>query len=346
MDRRMLAAVSVAAVVGAVAGVGVALDAGGSAPPASRDPAATSAPPPAPAPGPLWMTSDELHDGDTVVPLTGVDFVTGVERVGDHWIVQDVPDAADSSPRVLRVDRDGRVVALAEVEGLGDISDDGTRHVGLGPRGEGYAITDLGSGRSTRVPPAPDAGNPDGTALFDGADGAHVITGWSPSGTTYYRSTADGDDLAIVGRNLLDARFSPDRTQYVGLRVGLGEDCVLGGAADEDATPWKECPGALPSGSPYAPSGERLVTIGHDTVGEGLPTWAKVLDPATGRQVAEVPLPDDVFDVAMLSDDELVVLSVSGPDGAQTTTVRTCDLGGSCTEQGTARGVGVLGGSR
>lgn len=351
MDLRLLAAVAVAAVVGTVAGIGVALDAGDSAPPtsdrpATADPTEDPTADPPPAPGPLWTTSTELHDGDTVVPLAGVDFVTGVERIGDHWIVQDVPDAADSSPRVLRVDRDGRVVVLAEVRGLGDISDDGTRHLGLGPDATGYEVTALtgaDAGTSTRVPPPPDPGDPEGTALFDGDD---VITGWSPTGTTYYRSTPGGDDLTIVGRNLLDGRFSPDRSRYAGLQIGLGEDCVIGGAADEDATPWKECPGGLPSGSPYAPSGERLVVVGHDTAGEGLPTWAKVLDPATGRQLAEVPLPDDVFDVAMGSDDELVVLSVSGPDGAQTTTVRTCDLGGRCTEQGTARGIGILGGSR
>lgn len=344
MDRRLLAALGVAAVVGTVAGIGVALEPGGSAPPATHQPTTRS--PAAPAPGPLWLTSTELHDGATVVPLSGVAFVTGAERVGDHWIVQDVPNTPDSSPRVLRIDPDGRVVALAEVRGHGDISDDGTRHLGLGPGTTGYEITDLDTGKATRVPPPPDPGNPEGTALFDGADGAHVITGWSPTGTTYYRSTPAGDDLVIVGRNLIDARFSPDRSHYTGLRIGVGEDCVLGGRADEDVTPWKLCRGGLPSASPYAPDGKRLVVIGHDSAGEGLPTWAKVVDADSGRLIAEVPLPDDVFDVAMLSGEELVVLSVSGPDGAQTTTVRTCDLGGSCTQQGTASGVGVLGGSR
>ncbi|AIY19359.1 hypothetical protein GUY44_03290 [Pimelobacter simplex] len=341
MDRRMLAAVAVAAIVGTVGGVGVALEPGGSTP-AAHPPAGQQRE--QAAPGPLWMTSSELHDGDTVVPLSGVAFVTGVERVGDHWIVQDVPSTPDSSPRVLRVDRDGDVVVLADVRGHGDISDDGTQHVGLGPDATGYEITDLTTGTATRVPPAPDPGDPEGTALFDGED---VVTGWSPSGTTYYRSTPTGTYQEVVARNVIDGRFSPDRSTYAGLRVGIGPDCVIGGpAGDDDTAPWKQCPGGLGSASPYAPDGKRLVVIGHDGTGEALPTWAKVLDATTGEQVAEVPLPDDVFDVAMLADDELVVLSVSGPDGAQTTTVRTCDLGGSCTTQGSARGVAVLGGSR
>ena len=340
MGRRTLAALSVAAIVGVVAGAGTAL---GSGRPADRtSPGHHATATTARQPHALWMTSGELHDGDTVVALAGVGFVTAVVRRGDHWIVQDVPDDPKTAPRVLRVDRDGRIVVLAEVRGRGDISADGRRHIGLDASGKGYQVTDLATGRVTRVPPAPDPGDAEGTALFDGPD---VITGWSPTGTTYYRSTPDGADIAIVGRDLVDARFSPDRSSYVGLQVGLGRTCVLGGAATEDAGRWKECPAGLASASPYSPDGKRLVTT--DTgLEEGWPTQATILDAATGQERARIPLPDDVFDVAMIADDEIVALSVTGPDGKQTTTVRTCTVSGGCVEVGRAPGVGILGGER
>ncbi|GAA3664708.1 hypothetical protein GCM10022237_25970 [Nocardioides ginsengisoli] len=337
MDRRTLAALSVAGVVGIVAGAGTALGAGH-----SDQPSAGHHAPAKPRPRALWLTSHELHDGATVVRLEGVAFVTSVVRDGDHWIVQDVPDDPQASPRVLRVDRDGRVVVLAEVEGRGDISADGTQHIGLDKTGKGYQVTDLTTGRATRVPPAPDPGDAEGTALFDGED---VITGWSPTGTTYYRSTRSGEDLAIVGRDVVDGRFSPDRTAYVGLQVGLGRTCVRGGAATEDATLWKDCPAGLATASPYAPDGRRLVTT--DTgLKEGWPTKATILDAATGQEKAQIPLPKEVFDVAMLADDEIVALSVTGPDGKQTTTVRTCTVSGGCVVVGRAAGVGILGGGR
>ncbi|WP_278258126.1 hypothetical protein [Nocardioides convexus] len=132
------------------------------------------------------------------------------------------------------------------------------------------------------MPPPPDPGSPEGTALFDG-DG--VITGWSPIGTTYYRSALDGTGLRIVGRDPVDAQFSPDRSRYVGIRSGLGDECLYGGVADEDATLWKECPGTLPSAPAYAPDGTRFVAYASGEGGGGTDR-AVVRDASTGKQVA------------------------------------------------------------
>lgn len=333
MNRRLALALSAAAVVGITGGVGTALSLG-----RHDDPAPAARPD---AAQPLWTTTTELHDGDVVVPLKGVDFVTGLERVGDTWVLQDVPDDG-SSPRVLRVERDGTVTELAKVHGHGDIDASGTHHIGRSADDQTYVVTDLRTGKATRVPPPPDPGSPEGTALFDGDD---VITGWSPIGTTYYRSALDGTGLRIVGRDPVDAQFSPDRRHYVGIRSGLGDECLYGGAADEDATLWKECPGTLPSAPAYAPDGTRFVAYASGEGGGGLGR-AVVRDAGTGKQVATFELPgDDTFDMTMLSADEVAVLTVTGPDGAQVTTVYTCDLSGRCEKSGTAKGVGVLGGS-
>ncbi|KRC53152.1 MULTISPECIES: hypothetical protein [unclassified Nocardioides] len=335
IDRRAGVVLTVAAVIGIAGGAGTALTVGADDGADDKTAGTTLA-------QPLWTTSTELHDGDTVVPLEGVGFVTGLERIDDHWVLQDMPDGTHAKPRVLRVDPDGSVAVLAETNGYGDIDAHGTHHVGLGPDGESYVVTDLTSGDTTRVAPPPDPGSPEGTALFDGDA---VITGWSPVGTTYYRSNLDGTDLTMVGRDIGDGRFAPDRSRYVGLRVGLSQDCVLGGPAQEEPDLWRSCPGGLGAASPYSPDGTRVVTLAS-TRPEGMPKQVNVLDAATGKRVAQVDLPDDVFDVAMLDDERLEVVTVTGPDGAQQTTVHVCDLSSRCTEAGTAKGVGVLGTSR
>lgn len=335
MNRRLAVALSVAATVGITGGIGTALSLGGrdGTPPVAE---------PVKAAAPLWATAVELHDGNVVVPLEGVDFVTGIERVGDSWILQDVPNGAAASPRVLRVDPDGTVTPLADVHGHGDIDASGTHHVGLSADDESYVVTDLRTGKRTRVPPPPDPGPPEGTALFDGED---VITGWSPVGTTYYRSALDGTGLRIVGRDPVDAQFAPDRERYVGVRTGLGDQCLFGGAAEEEATLWKQCPGALPSAPAYAPDSTRFVAYASGEGGGGTGR-AVVRDATTGKAVADFDLPGDVtLDMTMVSADAVAVLTITGPTGAETTTVYTCDLSGRCDRSGTASGIGVLGGS-
>lgn len=337
MNRPLTLALSVAATVGITGGIGTALSLGGHAetPPASTPEAATPA-------VPLWATAEELHDGNVVVPLKGVDFVTGIERVGGSWLLQDVPNGANASPRVVRVDPDGTVTPLADVHGHGDIDASGTHHLGLSADGQNYVVTDLRTGKRTKVAPPPDPGPPEGTALFAGDE---VITGWSPVGTTYYRSALDGTGLRIVGRDPVDAQFSPDRKRYVGVRTGLGDQCLYGGAADEEATLWKQCPGALPSAPAYAPDSTRFVAYASGEGGGGTHR-AVVRDAVTGKAVADFDLPGDVpLDMTMLSTDEVAVLTVTGPEGAQTTTVYTCGLTGRCDKSGTASGIGVLGGS-
>lgn len=349
MDRRAVAVLSVAVVVGLGAGAGTALrvgvdDAGRGDDQRASPAASTATSTAARTVDPLWTTTTELHDGDTVVPLEGVGFVTALRRSGDHWIVQDVPEGRgeEVSPRVLRVDRDGRVIVLAEVAGAGDVDDAGTRHVGIAPDGRTYQVTDLASGDTTRLPRPGGVAGPNGTSAFVDGD---VVTGWNGTGTTYHRSAVDGTGREVVGRSVEDARFSADGRAYVGLQVGLDEDCVVGGPAGDGpgrADQWRHCPGSLAASSPYAPDGGRLVAPVLRR-GEGHPERADVLDAATGELVASVPLPDDVFDVALLGPALLGVMVVTGPDGDQVTTVHTCDLSGDCRVAGSAEGVAVLG---
>ncbi|NHA01165.1 hypothetical protein G5V59_18440 [Nocardioides sp. W3-2-3] len=79
-------------------------------------------------------------------------------------------------------------------------------------------------------------------------------------------------------------------------------------------------------------------------MGEPTARWSATRRRASRSRPSSLP-GDTVNDMTMLSADEVAVLSITGPDGAQVTTVYTCDLAGTCDRSGTAEGVGVLGGS-
>lgn len=302
----------------------------------------------------LWANQRAIHDGDTVVDLQPglLSPPTALHRTATGWLV--TVSTTPGTPvigqqEVYLVDTAGRLDELAEINGTGDVSPDGTRFVAMRDAGAfPYAVWDLASGERVEAVDHPlrPTQYAAGRALF-ADDGASILAAWYDdderrshevvatrlgSGESRlvsadlvertWGASAAGDVVAGVSRS--------SRTDLEGLEaVGV---CVALVPTDEPGSPVEDCDHTLTIAPSFSADGSEVLAVTAYQDGPG-PGAFSALDTTDGTEVGRVRVPTIGLDAAYLPDGRVVTLSPARLNGAGTR-VRVCEVGGGCEPVG------------
>ncbi|XBB66784.1 hypothetical protein ABFU82_22155 [Nocardioides sp. WV_118_6] len=271
---------------------------------------------PAASSGPFYFLHGTIHDGDTEVAVPGIDadLVFSLERAQGGYLVVYYGDHEDEQT-ALYLTPGGATSKIGPLRGPWH----------LAPAGERLAYGD--GSRTWQV-----------AVLADGT--THPLTAADPW-TPRQLGTPGGEvrSVSADGRFAVESRPNPD----TGPTTPVGS-CLTGGALADTGSWWAECSTGAASRSPYAPSGELLLT--ETTVGDGpAPSELQVRDPATGKVLHRID-PGGYRSGAAWGGDDTTVYTVTGRDDTAEVALSRCLVAtGRCTPQVEAEGNLVLGGS-
>ncbi|WP_134740832.1 hypothetical protein [Nocardioides sp. 503] len=365
MNRTLVTALAVAAIIGTTVGgvtaVQVAGDddnpSGAAGSPTSSgsspaSPSKSSTPPSAtpqasesPAASPddvLWATQRVLHDGDREVRINLVDAPAELHRIQDGWLVTTRSSPQEPAFEAFTVRADGSVTHLADTFLNGDVNADGTRYVAMRQDAKGYGVWDVTTGEEVALldeRPAPGS-FPSGGAAFED-DGATVLTRWGSrdGGDLILSVRVSSGESSVAGDGLVGAwTASPDGSYLAGTAADA-RDAETGNSQCLDVAPTDapdrrltDCGHAFVGTPSFSPSGDLVLAAAAPVEGFG-PGIFRAISVETGVPVGEITSPDASLEARLVDDRRAVVLAAGNLTG-DGTVVYLCELDGACKEAG------------